>query len=519
MAKVVEEDETVYPHLKKVSERLARDMRPLDVSLAAKWVGSEGLKWSKNIRILIPHPSASTETRFMADPYLNFMIRGGMNVKGPGGSKPFPVDRPVPTGAKSQWRKRNSALRTSLDIPEVKMCRGEYDKLNWERVFARCLKICGKAFLNELRKKAPAPHEEAKGNRFPHDARRVKARQSLREFFQGDGATKLNASGLLPHEVAHKAFSTASKAESDLNNALWEAMKANTKQKLQDARDLMVEDIRNGKFTMDEAKARILKAMRSGNFLAMSDCSGSMTWGESGSYSTCDAPNRPYDVSVGLGAFMAQCSNDSWDGLCLSFATEPTLFDLRGLTAAAAYRKITSSSRGYSTDLMKAMNRVLDHMVQHNVPDGEEPVLVVFTDGEFNDGSLNTNSRGWETTYEKIVQSYARRGRTRVPLIVWWNLKSQRMGVQTKDNCPGVLHLQSKNPALFKFILFGEAMPDTEKKVMVDGAAVTMKTSSVTPYLGFRKMVDQAIWSPVDEVLVRSKEGLLAKFHGMPVDE
>jgi len=512
MVKEDGEDGTAYPYLDKVSAHLGRKVPTLNISLAGKWVGSEGLSWAKKIRILTPYPAAGVETRYQADPYLGFMIRGGMNVKSPGGQTPFPVDRQVPSGAKGQWRKRNAALRSALDIPEVKMCRGEYDKINWERVFARCLKICGKAFLNELRKKAPTSAEEDKGNRFPHDARRVAARQSLRQFFEGEGAIKLNACGLLPHELAHKAHTSKSTAETGLNNALWESMKANTKDKLQAARDQMVLDIEQGKFSMDEAKARILKAMRSGNFLAMSDCSGSMTWDGV-------APNRPYDVAIGLAAFMAQCSNDAWEGLCMSFATEPMLFDVRGITAGQSYGKITSNSRGYSTDMMKAMNKVLDHMVDHKVPEGEEPVLVVFTDGEFNNSTLNLSSRGWETTYDKIVAAYARKGRTRVPLIVWWNLKSEVHEVQTKDNCPGVLHLQSKNPALFKFILYGEAMPDTEKKVVVDGKAVTMKTSSVTPYLGFRKMVDQPMWSPIDEVLVRSKEGLLAQFHGMPVDD
>jgi len=515
-----EDDSTVYPYLDKVSARLQRKVLPINISLAGKWVGSEGLSWSKKIRIMTPYSVvAEVESRYMADPYLNFMIRGGMSIKSSTGPVPFPVERPIPTGAKSQWRKRNAALRTTLDIPEVKMCRGEYDKLNWERVFARCLKICGKAFLNELRKKPPTPSEEGTGNRHPHDARRVAARQSLREFFHGDGAVKLNASGLLPHELAHKAMSTHSTAESDLNNALWEAMKANTKEKLQAARDQMVVEIEKGNFTMDESKARIVKAMRSGNFLAMSDTSGSMTWDDSGRCTNGTPPNRPYDVSVGLGAFMAQCSNDAWEGLCISFADDPVIFDVKGLKSSDAYRKIVSGSRGYTTDLMKAMTRVLNFMCDHNVPEGEEPVLVVFTDGEFDNTALNRSSSGWETTYEKIVHAYVSRGRKRVPMIVWWNLKSQRMGVQTKDNCPGVLHLQSKNPALFKFILFGEAMPDTEKKVVVDGKTTTVKTSSATPYLGFRKMVDQAMWSPVDEVLVRSQEGLLSKYHGMPLED
>ena len=506
-----EEGGISYPYLVRVSDKLGRKVQPMTISLVGKWVGSEGLAWSRTIRILTPNAVGSKT--FTADPYLAFMTRGGMTVRGSKGSQtPFPIDREVPHGAKAQWRKRNAALRSALDLPEVKMCRGEYDKLNWERVFARCMKICSKAFLNELRKKSPSPSEEATGNRHPFDLRRVSARNSLREFFSGDGAVKLNTSGLMPHELAYKASSTSSTAEADLNNALWESMKANTRDKLQATREQMAIDIAAGNFTTDETKARTLKAMRSGNFLACSDCSGSMTWENT-------APNRPYDVSVGLGAFMAQCSNDAWEGLCISFATEPCLFDIKGMKAGDAYKKIVSSSQGYTTNLMKCQMMILEFMVNHNIPEGEEPVIVIYTDGEFDQVGLNASARGWDTTYENIVKAYARAGRRRIPMIVWWNLKSERMGVQTKENCPGVLHLQSRNPALFKFILFGEAMPDTEKKVVVDGKAVTMKTSSVTPYLGFRKMVDQAMWSPVDEVLVRSKEGLLDKFHGMPVEE
>jgi len=493
---------TTYPYLVRVSTKVGKRVHPLDLSLIGKWVGSEGAKYARDVKI-VQHDSRGTR---VYDNYLNFMIRGGMKMRGPSGMIPFPVDRPVPNGAKKQWRLRNTGLRAATKVSEVLMASKRFHELNFAHVASRCLKINSKAFLNELRKKAPTASEEGTGNRHPSDRDRVQCREHLRSFFTDKGASKLNATGLFPHEIAHHANTTKSLAERDLYNSLWESKKVDVKGALQKVRDELA--------SKAEDTAELDKALSSGMWLGCSDTSGSMTWGGG------EAPDRPWDVSVGLGAFMAQCSAGPWEGLCLTFDTNPQIFDIKGMKASDAMNKITSASRGYTTNFRKAMMRILTHMCQHRIPEGEEPVLVVFTDGEFNDGTLNPDgARGWETTYEWLVRQYAQKGRTRMPMIVWWNLKAERTGVQTKDHCPGVMHLQSKSPALFKYILYGEAMPDTETTTVVGDKTVKMKTSSVTPYAGFRKTVDQPLWSPVDDVLVRSQEGLFAKFHGLPTDE
>ena len=503
-----QDTQTIYPYLERVSTVVGKRIYPLDLSLIGKWVGSEGAKYARDVKI-VQHDISGKR---VYDNYLNFMIRGGMKMRGPHGMTPFPVDRPVPNGAKKQWRLRNTGLRAATKVSEVLMASKRFHELNFAHVTSRCLKINSKAFLNELRKKAPAPVEEGTGNRHPRDQDRIQCREHLRSFFTGKGAEKLNASGLFPHEIAHNANTTKSLAERDLYNSLWESKKVDVKTALQKVREEMASKAQD--------TAELDKALSSGMWLGCSDTSGSMTWGNCGYDKSVVAPHRAWDVSVGLGAFMAQCSAGPWEGLCLTFDTNPQIFDIKGMKASDAMNKITSASRGYTTNFRKAMMQILNHMCQHNIPEGEEPVLVVFTDGEFNDRTLNPDgASGWETTYEWLVSQYAQKGRTRMPMIVWWNLKAERTGVQTKDHCPGVMHLQSKSPALFKYILYGEAMPDTETITVVDQKTVKMKTSSVTPYIGFRKTVDQALWAPVDEVLVRSQEGLFANFHGIPTDE
>ena len=502
----------VYPYLDRVKANSGKNVHLPELSLVGKWVGSEGAKYARTVRIV----QRGDRGNRVYDNYLNYMIRGGMKSRGHHGPIPFPVDQVIPNGAKKQWRLRNTALRAALGVTEVLMTARRFAEINFGHVCSRCLKLNSKAFLNELRKKAPASHEESTGNRHPSVRDRVDARRNLRGFFNEKGAEKLNAAGLFPHEIGYQAGVANSTADRDLHNTLWEAKKLEIQKALEKVRTELVSAAEAG----DGEADAVQKAMTSGMWLPCSDTSGSMTWGNGGYSSALTAPNRPWDVSVGLGAFMAQCSAGPWNGLCLTFDSDPQIFDVKGMNASDAMNKITGTSRGYTTDFRKAMMTVLDHMVSHRVPEGEEPVLVVYSDGEFDDGSLNpAGSRGWETTYEWLVKQYSRKGRTRLPLIVWWNLKSERAGVQTKDHCPGVMHLQSKSPALFKYILYGESMPDTVKEVVVDGKVVKMKTSSVTPYLGFRKVVDQALWAPVDEVLVRSMDGIFSDFHGMPTKE
>ena len=494
-----------YPYLDRVQAKTGK--RPDDLSLgnAGKWSGTEGGMHARSVRIV---QKDSRGNRVYVN-YIDFMIRGGLKSFGPSGERAFPVEQKVPSWAKAQYRKRNAALRSALKVTEVYMAAKRFGEIKFDSVCSRCLQLNAKAFLNELRKKAPAVHEELRGNRHPEDEDRVMARKHLREFFKGEAGKKLNTKGLLPHELMWKASKTTSIAERDLYDQLVTNMIDEQRKSLAEAKAKMMAELEASGTPED---LHILKILKSAGFLAMSDTSGSMTWGGD------VAPNRPWDISVGLGAYMALLNEGPWHGLCMSFDHSPQIFDVSGMSPSDAIAKIQSASRGYTTNLRAAITALFDHMQRHNLSLEDMPLLVVLTDGEFNDTSLNHDAGSWDTTYEWIVKEAARRGLDGVPTICWWNLKSGRVGVQNSDSTKGTLMLQGRSKTAIRYLLEAQAMPTEEQTVVVDGVAKTVKVSTVTPFDTFIKQVTNKIWAPIEEVIVRSQEGLLAEYHGLPTE-
>lgn len=500
-----DEIKVTYPYLDRVQAKTGRRPKLMDLSMAGKWIGSEGAKYARSVRIV----QKDSRGGRVYDNYLDFMIRGGLKSFGPSGERAFPVEQKVPSGAKAQYRKRNAALRSALKVTELYMAAKRFGEIKFDSVCSRCLQLNAKAFLNELRKKAPAVHEELRGNRHPEDEDRVLAREHLREFFKGEAGKKLNTKGLLPHELMWKASKTTSTAERDLYDQLVTNMIDEQRKSLAEAKAKMMAELEASGTPED---LHILKILKSAGFLAMSDTSGSMTWGGG------EAPNRPWDISVGLGAYMALLNEGPWHGLCMSFDHSPQIFDVSGMSPSDAISKIQSASRGYTTNLGAAITSLFDHMQRHKLSHEDMPLLVVLTDGEFNDTALNHDARMWDTTYEWIVKEAARRGLDGVPTICWWNLKSERVGVQNSDRTKGTLMLQGRSKTAIRYLLEAQAMPTEEQTVVVDGVAKTVKVSTATPLDTFLKQVTQEFWAPIDEVLVRSQEGILADYHGLPTE-
>ena len=146
----------------------------------------------------------------------------------------------------------------------------------------------------------------------------------------------------------------------------------------------------------------------------------------------------------------------------MTFDDNPQIYDTTGLTAKQALDKVVKTSRGYTTDLHKAMMTLLNHMVENRVPEGEGPVIIVFTDG-------------YSTTFVSIIRQMVGTPPThwfrimprvgRVFLICWWNLKSGRSGVQNSDRTKGTMMFQGRDPSMFKMLLEGESAPDATRRL------------------------------------------------------
>lgn len=73
--------------------------------------------------------------------------------------------------------------------------------------------------------------------------------------------------------------------------------------------------------------------------------------------------------------------------------------------------------------------------------------------------------------------------------------------------------LSGYSPSLLKFVLEGGDLEETEEVTLESGEVVKVAKAKPTPYETLRKVLDDARYFPVREVLSKSTEGALAQYH------
>lgn len=144
--------------------------------------------------------------------------------------------------------------------------------------------------------------------------------------------------------------------------------------------------------------------------LAICDVSGSML--------DSSVKVAPMFGSIGLTLMLLQLSKGAWSNRCISFSENPQIFEINlGDSLKHQIQRMMNIEFGYSTNLNKAFDLILQYGKSANIPDSEMPkVLFIFTDMEF-DTALpeKTNFESCQTQYQQAGFS--------MPLIVFWNLK------------------------------------------------------------------------------------------------
>ena len=242
------------------------------------------------------------------------------------------------------------------------------------------------------------------------------------------------------------------------------------------------------------------KNIISGNILTSIDLSGSMTWEEK-------PGNRALDVAIGMGLMLSEIANDNWKNKMITFSENPRVYDFSGKTVKERYNKIMDGDVGYSTNYHSVHQRLIQMLLKvkvslHPSENIEDyiPTVVVFSDGEFNQQVKDT------TTDDQIRQMYASSGIKKCPTIVYWNLRSDRNGMQTRADKSGVQFLQGCSPNLFNYVLYGESFEQTEEIVMVDGKPVKMLVSKVNPFDTFKDAMNEPYYDKIRYILDRSQE-------------
>ena len=451
--------------------------------------------------------------------HVSYFLRGSLRRKivsssGEKSYDEFPMSESVPFGARKDYRTLNARLNVVLNVPEVLACAKRFSDMNPDHFPSVFMKRNSKFLLNEKLKQRPSGcYEEEHGNRDPDDEGRVALRQKMREMFRDP--SKVNSGQVFPHEIACSAHQSSSTAHGEMQEALWESKIIDTREKLDEFRRKLADEIG----IESNSDIMVRKALTSGRFIGCADVSASMTW--VGKY-----PNRPIDIGAGLTCFLSQIACDDYKDLALSFTNSPSVFNFKSGSVPMTVKERMSHIMRYSggSTNYKGLHRaVLDICNSGNVSSEDIPVIVVFTDGEFDtmdtclsgytytygvgytqDNTGNSVTK-WKTIHGEIESMWVNAGYTKIPTIVYWNLNSNSNGVQSKCDYPGVQLLQGRSATMIKYILYGEAAEETTKEV--DGVTVT--TSSITPYETFRKTMEQEHFMDLENILRESTEGLL----------
>ena len=222
-----------------------------------------------------------------------------------------------------QYRKMLSAIRAHLRVVESLMSAGKWDEVEYPAVPSYAMKNYRKAF---------GKHDNARFGEYIASLNR--------------GEKKINASTLFPYDLVHEYMANY--------RAHWGA----------------------GRYMPDPIVEAQWKALpnyvpENSNILVMVDVSGSMT-------------GRPMETSIGLGTYFAQRNGGDYHGLYMTFTDLPHFIDISNKTTLAdCVNYVSHKDVGYSTNLSKAFDMILQHALQHDVaPDDMPKALIVVSDME-----------------------------------------------------------------------------------------------------------------------------------------
>jgi hypothetical protein len=287
-------------------------------------------------------------------------------------------------------------------VVESQMCAKDWDNINFSHVPSLAATRYKKAFYRNTEKFAEYVAELVKGT---------------------DPKVKVNAGAVFPYDVLKGvAYGSFNKTEKDHIVAQWDALE---------------------NFVGDA------------NVLPLVDVSGSMSCpaGRNSSVSCMD-------VSVSLGLYLADKNKGVFKDTFLTFSSDPQLLNLKG-NVIQKMDQMVRSEWGMSTDLVKAMMKILNVAVKGKVPQEDMPsMLLILSDMQFNACVEHDDS-----AMEMIVRQFASNG-YEVPKVVFWNINSSD-NVPVKHDESGVALVSGFSPSIVKAILAADTSEFTPEAIML----------------------------------------------------
>lgn len=301
------------------------------------------------------------------------------------------------------------SLVNLTNVVEQQMCANKWDDINHSHVPSLAASRYKKAFTRH-------------GTKFA---------EYVEKLVKGEAGVKVNAAAVYPYDVLKGMCNGYSnnygKTELDHIQKQWEALP---------------------NFVGDA------------NILPLVDVSGSMSCSAGGSSVSC------MDVAISLGLYLADKNKGKFKDTFLTFSSNPELLHLKG-NIIQKVQQMSKSSWNMSTDLNKAMAKILKTAVDGNVPQEEMPeMLLIFSDMQFNQCTTYDDS-----AMQMIKRKFEAAG-YKVPAIVFWNLNA-------KDNAPvkatdsGVALVSGFSPAVVKAVLSSDTDQFTPQGIMLKAVMVS----------------------------------------------
>jgi len=176
--------------------------------------------------------------------------------------------------------------------------------------------------------------------------------------------------------------------------------------------------------------------------LPMIDVSGSMCCTASGSISCMD-------VAVSLGMYCSDKLAGDMHRRYLTFSENPRLKSWKGCSIADALRRIDNDDWGFSTNIARGLDEILEHAKMFGIGKDQMPTaLMILSDMQFdectemNDGDL--------TVVEDSLQKWVDSGFDR-PAVIYWNINGY--AGQPVTSLENVALISGFSPAVMQHVL------------------------------------------------------------------
>jgi hypothetical protein len=186
------------------------------------------------------------------------------------------------------------------------------------------------------------------------------------------------------------------------------------------------------------------------------------------------------DVAVSLGMYCASKNKGAFKDLFLTFSSEPEFVTLRG-SLSERYHQMSTANWQMSTDLERALEKILEVAVKNRVPADQMPTaLLIMSDMQFNAcvGSHSERTTGsrygsygsarTKTTanaIQMIRDRYTAAG-YQAPAVIFWNLNDYGNSPVTYDET-GTALVSGFSPAIMKSVLSADLDNMTPEGIML----------------------------------------------------